>query len=173
MAGKKKGASPKTIKTTAAQLQDAIRDAAGAKQRAKNANANKTNALTDYALRSGFSKRALALGLELHNLEDVKRGDFMRELLMIHQMMGWGEQSDLFDDIGQQIAAATQRAEDEARSRRGEAKGTPGLPLEALEKGIKPLEEAPKGRSSRKGRNALPGAPEMGEAPARQVETVD
>lgn len=30
MAGKKKGASPKTIKTTAAQLQDAIRDAAQA-----------------------------------------------------------------------------------------------------------------------------------------------
>lgn len=173
MARKKKGASPKTIKTTAAQLQDAIRDAAGAKQRAINANANKTNALADYALKSGFSKRALALGLELHNLEDIKRTDLVRELLMIHQMMGWGEQADLFDDVGQQIAQAAERAEADAKARKGQPKE--GLPLEALAKGIKPLDEAPGAKSrggSRRSKNALPGAPEMGDEPARQPETV-
>ena len=172
MAGKKKGASPKAIKTTAKDLQDVIRDAAGAKQRATNANANKTNALSDYALRSGFSKRALALGLELNNLEDIKRTDFVREVLMIHQMMGWGEQADLFDDVGQQIAQAAERAEMDARSRKGNAQD--GLPLDALEKGIKPLAEADasKPRAGRRGKNALPGAPEMAGEAARQPETV-
>lgn len=172
MAKGKKGASPKVIKATAAQLQDAIRDAAGARQRAKNANENKTNALSDYALRSGFSKRTLALGLELHGMEDIKRTDFVRELLMIHAMMGWGEQSDLFDDIGAQIADAAKRAEDETKSRRGQASGTPSLPIEALATGIKPLDEAAPARGRRKAaRNELPGAPALGEA--RQPETVD
>ncbi len=155
MAKSKKGASPKTIKATATDLQAAIRDAAGAKQRAANASANKSSALQDYAQKSGFSSTALAFGLKLHGMEDIKRTDLVREVLMIHQMMGWGEQSDLFDDVGAQIAAAAKRAEEADKASKGKASGTPGLPLESLANGIKPLDEKPTKRKS----PAMPDAP--------------
>jgi hypothetical protein len=141
MAKPKKGASPKIIKTTAKDLQAAIKEAAGAKLRAKNASVSKSTGLTDYRTKSGFSGRALSLGLELHAMDDIKRTDLVRELLMIHQMMGWGEQSDLFDDIGAQITEAAKRAEDAEAKRQGKPTGTESLPLEALAKGIKPLAE--------------------------------
>ena len=150
MARKPKGASPKAIKTTAKDLQAAMRDAAGAKQRASNAQANKSSALQDYAQKSGFSGAALNFGLKLHSMEDIKRTDLVREILMIHQMMGWGEQADLFDDIGAQIAEAAKRAEEAEKARQGKPKGEPGLPLEALEKGIKPLDTTKAARRKRK-----------------------
>ncbi|GLS44395.1 hypothetical protein [Methylobacterium brachythecii] len=169
MATKKKGASPKVIKATSSGLQDAIRDAAGAKLRAKNAGANKATALGEYAKKSGFSNPVLGLVLKLHDWDDIKRTDFIRELLMAHDMMGWGKQSDLFDDIGEQIAEATKRAQDAENARKGKPTSTPGLPIEELAKGIKPLDEPAKPR--RRSKNALPET-KAADAPSRTPESV-
>ncbi|MCC0807537.1 hypothetical protein FPV16_15080 [Methylobacterium sp. W2] len=199
MARKLKGATPKVIKTTAAQLQDAIRDAAGASQRAANANSNKSTALSDYCAKSGLPAKSVKLILDCHKMEDVKRRDFVLGFLMAHQMMGWGEQSDLFDDVGKMISEATAAAEADEKSRKGQAQGSPGLPLEEAEreftknnakasakreaKATTPSEAMRdstaagdaflKEQTAKGGRNALPGAPALGNGPQRQSASVE
>ncbi|MCJ2130718.1 hypothetical protein, partial [Methylobacterium sp. E-045] len=84
----------------AAQLQDAIRDAAGASQRAANANSNKSTALSDHCARSGLPTKSMKRILDCHKMQDMKRRDFVRGFLMAYQRMGCGEQSDLVAHVG-------------------------------------------------------------------------
>ena len=198
MPRKKKGASPKTIKTTATQLQDAIREAAGAAQRAKNAGSNKSTTLSDYCAKSGLPSKSVKLILDCHNMEDIKRQDFIRGFLMCCQLMGYGDQGDLLDDVGKMIADAAKAAEAEEKSRRGLAQGSPGLPLDEAEREFS--KNAPKAnrrknpvpagtpseamrastadgdaflreQTAKAARNELPGAPALADAP--EAATVD
>ncbi|GEP06845.1 hypothetical protein [Methylobacterium oxalidis] len=157
MARANKSSAPKTIKTTAKAFKDAIVDASGAGQRSSNASRNKSNAISGYCTKSGLSKKAFGIVLQLHGMEEMKRDDTVRQILMGYELMGWGKQGDLLDDVGAMIQAAAKAAAADEAARNRLMKGSPGLPLEALEKGIKPLDgevEKP-GRS----RNALPKAP--------------
>ncbi|MCJ2129249.1 hypothetical protein [Methylobacterium sp. E-045] len=199
MARKPKGATPKIIKTTAAQLQDAIRDAAGASQRAANANSNKSTALSDYCASSGLPAKSVKLILDCHKMEDLKRQDFIRGFLMCCQLMGYGDQGDLLDDVGQMIADAAAAAEADEKSRKGQAQGSPGLPLEEAEreftkanakasakregKATTPSEAMRdstaagdaflKEQTAKGPRNALPGAPALGDGPQRQTVSAE
>lgn len=134
MARRKKAKEQKTIKTTAVDFQNAVRDANGAKLRAKNASSSKSTAVTDFCTKSGFAKKPFGIILQLAEMEDSKRDETVREILMGYELMGWGKQQDMFDDIGERIASAARAAEEEAKARKGHPKGSEGLPLDEAAK---------------------------------------
>lgn len=145
MARRKKAKEPKTIKTTAAEFQQAVREANGAKVRAKNASSSRSTAVSDFCIRSGFAKKPFGIILQLADMEDAQRDDTVRQILMGYELMGWGAQKDMFDDIGDRIAAATRAAQEEAKAKKGEPKGSEGLPLdEAAKKFGQTAHKAPK-----------------------------
>lgn len=134
MAKRKRAQEAKTIKTTAKDFQQAVREATGAKVRAKNASSSKSTAVSDFCMRSGFGKKPFGIILQLADMEDSKRDDTVRQILMGYELMGWGKQQDMFDDIGDRIAKAARAAEDEAKARKGQPKGSEGLPLDEAAK---------------------------------------
>ena len=130
MAKRKKAKEQKTIKTTATEFQQAVREANGAKVRAKNASSSKSTAISDFCTRSGFGQKPFGIILQLADMEDSKRDDTVRQILMGYELMGWGKQQDMFDDIGERIASAARAAEADAKARKGQPKGVEGLPLD-------------------------------------------
>lgn len=134
MARRKKAKEQKTIKTTAAEFQQAVRDANGASLRAKNASSSKSTAVTDFCLKSGFAKKPFSIILQLEAMEDTKRDETVRQILMGYELMGWGKQQDMFDDIGDRIASAARAADEEAKAKKGQPKGSEGLPLDEAAK---------------------------------------
>lgn len=149
MARRKKAEEPKTIKTTAKDFRNAVSEVNGAKTRAKNASSSKSTAVTDFCLRSGFGKKAFGAIVAMNDMDEFKRDDFMRQMLMGYELMGWGTQKDMFDDIGERIAAATRAAEDDEKARKGQPKGSEGLPLDqAAKKFGETAHKAPRAKRS-------------------------
>jgi hypothetical protein len=134
MARRKKAKEPKTIKTTAAEFQQAVREANGASVRAKNASSSKSTAVTDFCTKSGFANKPFGIILQLEAMEDIKRDETVRQILMGYELMGWGKQQDMFDDIGDRIAAAKKAAEEEDWKKARPNKGSEGLPLDEAAK---------------------------------------
>jgi len=134
MPRQKKAKEQKTIKTTAVDFQNAVREANGAKVRAKNASSSKSTAVSDFCNKSGFGKKPFGIILQLADMEDSKRDETVRQILMGYELMGWGKQKDMFDDIGDRIATAARAAEEDAKARKGHPKGSEGLPLDEAAK---------------------------------------
>lgn len=134
MPRQKKAKEQKTIKTTATDFQNAVREANGAKVRAKNASSSKSTAVSDFCTKSGFAKKPFGIILQLAEMEDSKRDETVRQILMGYELMGWGKQQDMFDDIGERIASAARAAEEDAKAKKGQPKGSEGLPLDEAAK---------------------------------------
>ena len=137
----KRGRKPKTdqgprvVKTTADEFQKAMAEATRQKESARTYCGYQGAHVKNYCERSGFSPKAFKIVQGFHNIADeFKRDDIIREVLMGIELMGYGSQGDLFDDVRKKVAATQDAAWEVAKLN---PTGTPGLPLDEAEKAFK------------------------------------
>lgn len=137
---------PRVIKTTAEEFQKAVSEASRHKDSAKTYTGYHGEAVKRFCERSGFSPKAFRIVQTFHAVPDeFKRDDLIREVLMGIELMGYGKQGDLFDDVQKRVKALNDQEWEDAAPKDGGA--SESLSLDEAEKAFE--KNAGKARKSK------------------------
>lgn len=118
---------------TADEVKAAVAEAGRQKAHASEYAGLAGQAVKTFTERHGINRKAFGFITGLHKLDDQKRQSCLRDALILADRLGYFDQTDMFDDLGEKVASAVEDAaigndaERKARTEAELAESVPGV----------------------------------------------